>query len=428
VSALLGAGVVGLLLLLASPAPAADTDLTAAALEARKAVGLPAIEADPAVRAAAVAVLDGGNPQAAFTANGGTGNVITATVPAGGALSTAKLKIVVFDPRVTAIAVLGRDKRVAVAATLDPRRSFQAPVLAGAVVDPAVAGSLAVLFPPGSGTIPAIALQRHRGGQLVTIEIAATASPGLEGAILVALKGRDRITGPQIGYGLTYVLKIGATRSYNVRTREIPSVLVTRSFVPGPGFTGGDRQRFMNAVASLPPTARQIVDVIGGAVTVSVLTKTAPICGFQTSCAGLDPGNGYFLILNRAQLHSRLGRFIIIHELGHLVDFMGLDTWSYQDLRKIFSASPKWKNCFPLQGTCVPFMEVFADQFAFFSTNARGVQSGYGDDRLATSSAFARAIRAQWAYRPPQDLNPLAGFGPLATSFEIALRSSQGAL
>jgi hypothetical protein len=71
---------------------------------------------------------------------------------------------------------------------------------------------------------------------------------------------------------------------------------------------------------------------------------------------------------------------------------------------------------------------VFADQFAYFSTNAQGVQSGYGDDRLATSSAFAKIIRAQWAYRPPQDLNPLAGFGPLAKSFEDALHSSTGAL
>jgi hypothetical protein len=428
VSVLLAAGVVSFWFILASPAPAADTDLTAAALEARKAVDLPSIEANTAVRAAAGAVLGGGDPQGAFTSNGGTGNLITATVPAGGALSTAKLKVVVFDPRLTAIAVLGRDSTVAVAAALDPGRPFKAPVLAGAVVDPGVAGSLAVLFPPGSGTIPRISLQRNRGAQLVSIEIAATATPGVEGAILVALKGRDRITGPQVGYGLTYTLKIGTNRSYTVRTRQIPSALVSRSFVPGPGFTGGDRRRFLQAVASLPPTARQIVDVIGGAVTVSVLTKTAPICGFQTSCAGLDPGYGYFLILNRAQLHSRLGRFIIIHELGHLVDFLGLDTFSHQDLRKLFSASPKWKNCFPLQGTCVPFLEVFADQFAFFSTNAQGVQSGYGDDRLATSSAFARAIRAQWAYRPPQDLNPLAGFGPLAKSFESALRSGAGAL
>ena len=119
---------------------------------------------------------------------------------------------------------------------------------------------------------------------------------------------------------------------------------------------------------------------------------------------------------------------MITHELGHLVDFLGLDTWSAEDFKKLFSESPKWKNCFPLRGQCTPFLEVFADQFAYFSTNAQGVQSGYGDDRLATSSAFATNLRAQWAFRPPQDSNPLAGYGPLAKSFEIALRSGESAL
>jgi hypothetical protein len=425
----LSTGALSFWFLLASAAPAADTDLTPAALEARKAVGLPAVGANPAVRAAAGAVLERGDPQGAFTSEGGTGDLITATVPAGGALSTAKLKAVVFDPRVTAIAVLGRDRNVAVAATLDPARPFRAPVLAGAVADPGVAGSLAVLFPPAFGTIPQISLQQKRGGTVVTIALAATAAPGVEGAILVGLRGRDRITGPQLGYGITYTLKIGTNRSYTVRTRPIPSALVSRSFVPGPGFTGADRQRFVKAVDSLPPTGRKIVDVIGGAITVSVLANSAPICGEQTSCAGLDPGNGYFMILNRAQLHSGgFGRFAIAHELGHLVDFLGLDTFSAQNFRKLFSGSPKWKNCFPLEGQCTPFLEVFADQFAFFSTNARGVQTGYGDDRLATASAFATLLQAQWAFRPPQERNPLAGFGPLAKSFESALRSGEDAL
>jgi hypothetical protein len=415
-------------LLLSSAAPAADTDLTPLALKARKAVGLPAVGANPAVRAAAGAVLEGGDPQRAFTSEGGTGDLITAKVPAGGALSTAKLKAVVFDPRVTAIAVLGRDRNVAVAAAFDLGRPFRAPVLAGAVVDPGVAGSLAVLVPPGSGTIPAISLQRYRGGQLVSIEVAATADTGVKGAILVALKGRDRITGPQVGYGLTYTLKIGTNRSYAVRTRPIPSALVSRSFVPGPGFAGADRRRFMQGVNSLPPAVRTIVDIIGGAVSVRVLANTAPICGRQTSCAGYDPSYGYFMMLNRAQLRSEMGGFVIAHEIGHLVDFLGLDTFSYEDFRKLFSRSPKWKNCFRWHGECTPFLEVFADQFGFYATNARAVQWGYGDDRLATASAFATRLKAQWAFRPPQNRNPLAGFGPLAQSFEDALHSSQDAL
>ena len=424
-----GAGVLVSSFLFASAAPAADVDLTSAALNARNQVGLPAAQETPAVLATAGAVLDGvRDPQGVFTSAGGSGDLITATAPSGGALSNDKLKIVVFDPRLTSIAVLVRDRTVAVAAALDPARSFPAPVLAGAVVDPGVAGSLAILFPPGSGTIPQMTLQRYRGRQLVSIEIAATATPGVEGATLVALKGRDRVTGPQIGYGLTYTLKIGTSRSYTVRTRPFPRALVSRPFVAGPGFKGADRSRFLKTVASLPPEGRKVVDTIRGVITASVLANTAPICGIQTSCAGVDPGNGYFLILNRAQLQSASGHFVITHELGHLVDFLGLDTFSAVDFRQLFSESPKWKNCFPLRGQCSPFLEVFADQFAYFSTNAHGVQSGYGDDRLATSSGFATNLRAQWAFRPPQDVNPLAGYGPLAKSFEGALRSSEGAL
>jgi hypothetical protein len=412
----------------ASAATAADSDLTSDVLAARKAVGLPAIAANPAVSAAVGAMLAGAAPQGAFTSNRGTGELVTVTAPAGGALSTAQMKAVVFDPRVTAIAVQSRSGTVAVAAALDPGRPFRAPVLAGAVVDPGIAGSLAVLFPPASGTIPRISLQRHRGGQLVTIEIAATAGPGVDGAILVSLKGRDRVTGPQIGYGLTYTLKIGANRSYTVRTRPLPSVLFTRSFVPGPGFTGADRQRFLATVNSLPPVGRKIIRIIGGVITIRVLAKSAPICGAPTSCAGFDPGNGYFMILNRAQLRSGLGRFVITHELGHLVDFLGLDTFSYASLKQLFTRSPHWKNCFNDEGHCTPFLEVFADQFGFFSTNAHGIQSGYNDDRLATGAAFAKLLQVQWAFRPPQERNPLAGFGPLAQSFENALHSGAGQL
>jgi hypothetical protein len=409
-------------------APAADSDLTASALAARKAVGLPAVAENSAIFAAATAVLDGSDVGGTFASKGGTGDLFTATVPAGGALSNDKLKIVVFDPRVTGIAVLGRGRNVAVAASVDPHRPFQAPVLAGSIVDPGVAGSLAVLFPPGGGTIPQMTLQRYQGKQLVSIGITATAAPGVEGAILVSIKGQDRITGPQIGYGLTYTLKIGTNRTFTVQTRPIPSALLSRSFVAGPGFTGADRQRYLGLVDSLPPIGRKIVDTIRGAVTVSVLANSAPVCGAQTSCAGYDPGSGYFMILNRAQLNSKFGRFVITHELGHLVDFLGLDTWSHEDFQKLFAESSNWKSCFPLNGNCTPFLEVYADQFGFYGTNAEGVQSGYGDARLATSQAFAGALTSQWAFRPPQERNPLAGYGPLAQSFEIALHSGEGAL
>jgi hypothetical protein len=423
-------GLVALWLLSAStaPAPAADTDLTQSALAARAAVGLPTVAESAAVLAAAGSVLDGTDATKTFLGNGGTGDLVTGSAPAGGALSSDNVKVAVFDPRITAIAVLRRGSKVAVAAAVDPTRPFQKPVLAGAVIDPAVVGSLAVLYPPAAGTIPQVLLQRKRGSQLVTIGTAATASPGADGAILVAIKGLDRVTGPQIGYGLTYTLKIGTNLAYTVRTRPFPTALISQSFVAGPNFTGAARRRFLATVAALPPIARHAVDTIRGAVTVSVAANDAAICGVQTSCAGFDSGNGYFLILDPEQLRSRIGRFIIDHELGHLVDFLGLDSYSHQAFRQLFSKSPYWKSCFPLNGQCVPFCELFADQFAFFSTNVHGVQSGYGDNRLATGRAYAPVMQEQWAFRPPQELNPLAGYGPLATSFERALHSSENAL
>jgi hypothetical protein len=428
VRGLIGAGVLASLFVLAPAAPASDIDLTKPALDARNAVQLPAVAENPAVVAAAVAVLSGVDPKVPFTTAGGVGNLVTASAPSGGALATADLKVIVFDPRLTAIAVLGRGNKVAVAAALDPSRPFSAPVLTGVLIDPAVTGSISILYPPGGGTIPQITVQRKRGPQMVTIGIAATAVPGVEGATLIEIKGRDQVSGPQIGYGLSYTLKIGTKYSFTLQTRPVPPVLTARPFVAGPGFKGADRQTFLNTVNRLPPAARKVIDTIRGAITASILRNSAPICGEQTSCAGFDPGNGYFMIINRGQLHSSFGRFAITHELGHLADFLGLDTFSHEAFKGLFDRSAKWKSCFPLRGQCTPFVELFADQFAFYSTNARGVQTGYNDDRLATSSSFSTLMQTQWAFRPPQELNPLAGYGPLAKSFATALHSGESAL
>jgi hypothetical protein len=403
----------------------ADVDLTSSFVQARSAVGLPAVGSDPSVLAAAGAALGRGDARSAFASRGGTGTLVTATVSVAGALSSPQVKAAVFDPRVTAISVLRRRQTVAVAASLDVQQPFQAPVLAGAVADPGVAGSLAVLFPPESGAIPAISLEQNRSGERVRIEIAATRVAASQGASLVELRARDRITGPQLGYGLVYTLKIGTGRSYQVRTRPVPPVLTSRTFAPGPGFSGADRRAFLAVVDSLPPVARTIVRIIGGAITVRVLGNSAPICGGQTSCAGFDQGNGYFLILNRSQLRSSVGRFVIAHELGHLVDFLGLDSFSHQKFRKLFSVSPHWKRCFREGGRCAPFLEVFADQFGFFATDARGVQSGYNDGRLAAGAAFGGLLRSQWAFRPPQSRNPLVGFGPLSKGFEDGLHCAR---
>jgi hypothetical protein len=394
---------------------------------ARSAVGLPPAPPNAAVSAAAAALLKGKDAKAAFSAEGGAGELATAVVPAGSALSTAQLKRIVFDPRVRALAGSRGGGRVAVAGELDTTLPFTRPVLAGATADPAVAGSIALLFPPGTATIPKVTLTERRGGTTVTLGIVATASEGLAGAILVQLKGHDRVTGPQIGYGLRYRLTAG-TSSLTLRTGPLPPVLRSASFAPGEGFRGADRAQFLRELRRFPPAARRIADYIGGAVTVRVLAKTAPVCGAPTSCAGYDPGNGYFVLLNRGQLHSDVGRFVIAHEFGHLVDFLGLDAFSYDSFHDLFARSPKWKTCFSFRGRCTPFAEVFADQFASYGLRTETIPTGYNDPVLIDGASFGGLLTDQWAFRPPQVRNPLAGFGPLASTFTDALGSGGSGL
>ena len=413
-------------LLLAGHASGADisSDLS----RERSAAGLRVARPSPPVVGAANALLAGRDPQAAFSSAGGTGVLVTAVAPKGSALSTPQLKRIVFDPRVTAIAGSAANGNVVVAGALDTTLPFTRPVLAGVTVDPAVAGSIALLFPPGTATIPNVTLTERRGsGTTVTLGIVATATEGLAGAILVQIKGRDRVTGPQMGYGLRYRITVG-TLSFDLRTRPLPRVLQSASFASGEGFEGRDRDRFLRELAGFPATARRIVGYVGGAITVRVLTSTAAVCHAQTSCGGYDPGHGYFILLNRGQLRSEFGQFVIAHELGHLVDFLGLDSFSYDSFHTLFARSRGWRSCFPYNGHCTPFAEVFADQFASYAMRVTSIPTGYNDPVLASGVSFGRLLAEQWAFRPPQERNPLAGFGPLARTFTDALQSGGSGL
>jgi hypothetical protein len=162
---------------------------------------------------------------------------------------------------------------------------------------------------------------------------------------------------------------------------------------------------------------------------VRALSNTAPVCGGQqTSCAGYDQGNGYFILLNRSQMATPFGRFAIAHELGHLVDFLGLDTFADDRFYTLFKHSPRWRSCFRFQGGCTPLIEVYADQFGVYALDLGKQPSGYNDPVLAARGSFGRLLQQQWAFRPPQERNPLAGFGPLAKTFTDAVRSGGSGL
>jgi hypothetical protein len=47
---------------------------------------------------------------------------------------------------------------------------------------------------------------------------------------------------------------------------------------------------------------------------------------------------------------------------------------------------------------------------------------------IGSGGPFGSLLSNQWAFRPPQDRNPLAGFGPLARTFTDAIASGGSGL
>jgi hypothetical protein len=104
-------------------------------------------------------------------------------------------------------------------------------------------------------------------------------------------------------------------------------------------------------------------------------------------------------------------RFVAIHEIGHIVDFLGFDDQARAAFKALFQSSARWKACFPdpfaNKHACLPFSEVFADQFAYWITGyPADPTGGYEDPPLVSRAAFGHLIGSQFAFRPPYWRNP----------------------
>jgi hypothetical protein len=160
-----------------------------------------------------------------------------------------------------------------------------------------------------------------------------------------------------------------------------------------PAIAEADRQAVLGAIASAQPDARALIDVVDGLVDVYV----GPTGG---SSVGLTESNGsrYRVTLDLATVAARYGRRgiarLVLHELGHVVDFAlvpeALD-------RTLDSGIPAGLGC--EQGTlggCANRDERFAETFAKWALGDIGVSLNIG-------------------YKVPPPRLPLAAWGaPLA--------------
>jgi hypothetical protein len=204
--------------------------------------------------------------------------------------------------------------------------------------------------------------------------------------IVLALSGLAVLTRPHAR---------SATASTGRVEGRISGAERTATFTFASGVAPYDRQAILGAVARARPEARRLLDVVDGLVTIDVGLTPAQSVGTTAS-----DGDRFRIVLNlgaaaRASGLRGIDR-LVLHELGHLVDFALVP----DDLvTRLDAEVPTRYGCDDgVTGACANPREVFAESFAKWATGDIGVNLNLG-----------------YAIPPPGDLAswgaPLASLG-----------------
>lgn len=141
------------------------------------------------------------------------------------------------------------------------------------------------------------------------------------------------------------------------------------------GVTSGDQRVVLDAVSAARPEARRLVAAVAGLVTVRV-------AGVQPSVAGSasPTRTGYDLVLDLGQVNRDLGtrgvQRLVLHELGHVVDFALVPDAVMAGLD---AGIPAGYGCEDGRlGSCAPGEERFAESFAKWAMDDIGVDLELG--------------------------------------------------
>ncbi|CAN5573912.1 hypothetical protein BH20ACT18_BH20ACT18_06990 [soil metagenome] len=137
-----------------------------------------------------------------------------------------------------------------------------------------------------------------------------------------------------------------------------------------------DQQVILATVARARPEARALIDRVDGAVTVRVASTGANVAGVTTSRPG-----GYDVVLALGAVSRQLGERgiarLVLHELGHVVDFALVP----DDLaRQLDEGVPRGYECDAGggDGACAGPRERFAETFAKWATGDIGAALSIG--------------------------------------------------
>lgn len=142
-----------------------------------------------------------------------------------------------------------------------------------------------------------------------------------------------------------------------------------------PAIAQADRQAVLAAIASAQPPARKLIDLVDGLVDVYVAPTGGQSVGLTESA-----GSRYRVTLDLGTVAARYGKRgiarVVLHELGHVIDFAlvpeSLD-------RTLDSGIPAGLGCEQgLLGGCANREERFAETFAKWALNDIGVSLNIG--------------------------------------------------
>jgi hypothetical protein len=142
-----------------------------------------------------------------------------------------------------------------------------------------------------------------------------------------------------------------------------------------PTVAQGDRQAVLAAIASARPEARALVDLVDGLVDVSV----GPISGHSVGLT--EPGGErYRVTLDLGTVATRYGQRgiarLVLHELGHVVDFALVPA---SLMTVLDSGIPAGLGCEEgVLGGCANRQERFAETFAKWALGDIGVNLNIG--------------------------------------------------
>lgn len=336
-------------------------------------------------------------PGEMYAALGGIGVVATGlwregwTIEQEVALQPETLRLA-LDPRATALAVARSATGVlAIVMIFDPATPA-APLLwpRGGRLDPAAPELLLLSTRSGSAK-----LSELRGNERVTIAEEKIEVTDAQAAVARILTAGERFRRVSLAWDGSYLLSFGSWKK-ELRSVSLPQAFVSSSW--SLSMASSSRSAFLGAFRSRPPLLQKIVRQLDGSLRVTDRAKA--LCGQDgISCAGASPGAGLFIHLNTAHLRSaRSASFVSLHEFGHIVNFVAIDERAMGTFAKAFRRSPRWKSCFHYYGGCVPPVEIFADQFAFWATGDTDVRSGYNVPQLLSHAAFEKLLKDN--YRP----------------------------